>query len=249
MSFVEPEKSNARLSSQEMLDFEKARFRTHFVCRAGNSLDKYRTFDLIMGLGTLPLDSILVPEKDDDNNLIILGFIRMVVYSQKVYLQKMPQEAKDFEVGILRKMYFEKLMFPPEKKKEPEFTKEGERMIEESNAFIQKVEGRLYGVSNRLKQKSTVTHQKDFSSIMNFLNFAHNDESLKVNYEMKHSKNLDDLKKKTLEDCSLFLAQLRIYIVKKVSDESGHKLAPKYGRLIRDPAFTGRRISKFQNIS
>lgn len=247
MAFVEPKKSNARMRSQEILNFETSLFRTHFICRPGNPLDKYMSFEALLTNKTTYFDRHLEIERDNENQPIIVGFIKQVIYSQKAYLERAPQEAQEFELDAQRKNYYTNLKKTEMPLPEPEFTEEGQKLLNEAYEYIQKPMARIVGVDALSQLGSTVSHQKDFSNIMNFLNFTHN-EGTKVDFDASRTKTLEEVKKKTIDDCILFITQLRIYVVKKVADVTSRKLAPNYNQLIKVAPFNARRISKFQNL-
>ena len=247
MAFVEPSKSNARMRSQEILNFEASLFRTHFICRPGNPLDKYKSFEALLVNKSTVFDRHLEIERDNENQPIILGFIKQAIYSQKAYLERAPQEVLEFELDPQRKNYYNNLKQIGMKLPDQEFSEEGQKLLKEAYEYIQKPMSKIVGVDALSQLGSTVSHQKDFSNLMNFLNFSHNDAT-KIDYDVSRTKILEEAKKKTIDDCILFLTQLRIYVVKKVADVTSRKLAPNYNQLIRLSPFDARRISKFQNL-
>ena len=146
MAFPEPPKSNASMRSREILGFERGLFLTHFICRPGNPIDKYTSFEALLSNKTTVFDRYLEIERDNENQPIIIGFIKQVIYSQKAYLERAPQEAQEFELDMQRKNYYANLKKTDFQLPDAEFTADGQKMLKDAYEYIQKPLARIVGI-------------------------------------------------------------------------------------------------------
>lgn len=230
LGFQEPALSNAVLRSKEILRYEEKIFSDYYLIRPESLIDQYRAVDMILSLEASPIDEHLTVERDLQGNPLVFNFIELILHNQK----ELVDEKKKFTFikGSLVDRY-DMISNKNSETLEPHpvsFTNYGRHRLLDNNPFIQKISANLIALG--LKTSQRVSHKRDVNIVMNFLNYAHEDKSVKIDYEQPKTRALKNGRKFAYQEIMLFLTKIRYYIV-KLAHDMGDKKAAKYNAMLR----------------
>jgi hypothetical protein len=218
--WVEPAASNAIIRSHDILAFEKHRFCEEFYCKEGSLLEKYMAFSRLLQSESFPFMQMLVVDKDERENPVMLNFIELIIQKQ---IENDEDNKKATNFSFLTNTFYARMahslrMKDKESELKVDFTSAGDQVMKEMNEFIPQISHKLNALD--VKPKMRLTHQKNVNILMNYLNFDHHSRA-KTDYEHLRTKKQELQRRKVLEETVAFCNKAKYFCAQKLSEITG----------------------------